>query len=172
MGTAGVRKFNPMANLDFLVVQLGKYLNNHIKFGKKLQTKPLVFATNYFLKDNGKFLNDKVEKKVWLMWMEGRVHNEFDAIETPIGFIPKYEDLKILFKDIFDKDYSKEDYNTQFTIRIKMFLEKIERMEDIYKDEKNLPKEFTDYIKKIKERLIESKAKYKNDLIQPEAYLN
>ena len=171
MGAAGVRKFNPMANLDFLVVQLGKYINNHIKFGQKLEKKPLVFATNYFLKDDGKFLNEKVEKKVWLMWMEGRVHNEYDAIETPIGFIPKYEDLKNLFKETFDMNYTKKSYDKQFTIRLNKFLEKITRMEEIYKDEENLPEEFTNYMKKIQSRLLESKEKHGNDLVKPEAFV-
>ena len=58
IGQVGVRKFSPMANLDFLVVQLGKYIKNHINFGNNLKKPPLVFATNYFIKENDEFLND------------------------------------------------------------------------------------------------------------------
>ena len=48
-------------------------------------------------RDTGKFLNEKVDKKVWLMWMESRVHGEYKAIETPIGHIPHKEDIANLF---------------------------------------------------------------------------
>lgn len=52
------------------------------------------FATSYFIKDaDGKFLSEKVDKKVWLDWTDGRVHGEYAAIGTPIGKIPLYEDL-------------------------------------------------------------------------------
>ncbi|GAH64471.1 unnamed protein product, partial [marine sediment metagenome] len=85
LGAEGVRKFSPMANLDFLVVPLGRYIQNHIRFGEGLSKAPLVFATDYFLKEDGNYLNEKVDKKVWLLWMEGRVHKEYDALETPIG---------------------------------------------------------------------------------------
>ena len=54
IGKEGVRKSNPMANLDFLVIPLGKYVENHIKFGQKLKNCPKVFAVNYFLKHEGK----------------------------------------------------------------------------------------------------------------------
>ncbi len=65
LGQAGVRKMNPMANLDFIVVPLGKYLENHKKFGNSLKHCPKVFATNYFLKNNeGNYLNGMLDKKV------------------------------------------------------------------------------------------------------------
>jgi phosphoenolpyruvate carboxykinase (GTP) len=57
LGKSGIRKFNPMANLDFLVVSLGKYLTNHYKFGYKLKHPPKVFATNYFLKIDRTYCN-------------------------------------------------------------------------------------------------------------------
>ncbi len=167
IGQVGVRKFSPMANLDFLVVQLGKYIDNHIKFGNKLNKAPLVFATNYFILENGEFLCEKVDKKVWLIWMEGRVHKEYDAIKTPIGYIPKYEDLKPLFKQIFNRDYPKELYEKQFTIRVRKFLEKIERMEKIYANEKDIPQAFLDIMKDQKEKLLACKDKYGKESVSP-----
>jgi len=167
IGKEGVRSFSPMANLDFLVVQLGKYINNHLKFGKKLKKPPLTFATNYFIKEEGEFLNEKVDKKVWLIWMEGRVHGEYEAIKTPIGYIPKYEDLQILFKQIFNREYSKALYEKQFSIRVQKFLEKIARMEAIYTEEEDIPKAFTDIMQSQKEELLAFKAKYGKDVISP-----
>ncbi len=167
LGQEGVRNFSPMANLDFLVVQLGKYINNHIKFGNSLKTKPLVFATNYFIKENGEFLSEKVDKKVWLIWMEGRINGEYDAIETPIGFIPKYEDIQVLFKEIFNREYSKELYEKQFSIRIKKFLEKIERMEKIYTNEEDIPTDFSNIMKNQKEKLLAFKEAKGKEIVSP-----
>ena len=153
--------------MDFLVIPLGVYIKNHIKFGESLDKPPLIFSTNYFLKEEGKFLNEKVDKKVWLMWMEGRVHNEYEAIETPIGFIPKYNDLKKLFRQIFDKKYTKEEYEKQFAIRIIKWLDKMERVEEIYKAEEVVPEAFNKHLEQQRKRLEEAKQKYGKDVISP-----
>ena len=167
LGAEGVRNLSPMANMDFLVVPLGTYIANHLKFGEELDKEPLVFATNYFLKEDGKFMNEKVDKKVWLIWMDGRVHNEYDAIETPIGFIPKYEDLNELFKQIFDREYTKEDYEKQFSVRIIKWLDKMDRIEKIYGAEEEIPKIFHDHLEQQRTRLNEAKEKFGKDVISP-----
>ena len=167
LGQEGVRKFNPMSNLDFLVVPLGKYIHNHIRFGESLSKTPLVFSTNYFLKGGGRYLNEKVDKKVWLIWAEGRVHGEYDAVETPIGYIPKYEDLKTLFRKIFDREYAEADYEEQFTIRLQKFLEKLDRMDEIYSQEQDIPKAFSDCLAMLRRRLEEAKEKHGSDTVSP-----
>ena len=68
-------------------------------------------------------------------WMELRVHGDAEAIETPTGRIPCYEDLKRLFKQVLDKDYSEQDYVDQFTIRVPELLAKIDRIEKIYRED-------------------------------------
>jgi phosphoenolpyruvate carboxykinase (GTP) len=156
-----------MANMDFLVVPLGRYIQNHIEFGRRLKSPPLVFSTNYFLKKDGRFLNQKVDKKVWLLWMEGRVHGEYGAIETPIGHIPQYEDLHALFRSVFNREYSREEYEEQFSIRIDKFLEKIERMEKIYAEEQEVPLGFSDYLQTLKKRLSEAREKHGSGVISP-----
>ncbi|MBD3164453.1 phosphoenolpyruvate carboxykinase (GTP) [Candidatus Woesearchaeota archaeon] len=167
LGKEGVRKLSPMANMDFLVVPLGVYIKNHLKFGEDLDKEPLVFATNYFLKKDGKFVNEKVDKKVWLMWMDGRIHNEYSAIETPIGYIPKYEDLKSLFKQVFGREYKKEDYEFQFSIRAERWLHKMDRIEEIYKAEEEIPKIFHDHIEAQRKRLKDAQQKYGKEDISP-----
>ncbi|MBL7206211.1 MAG: phosphoenolpyruvate carboxykinase (GTP) [Candidatus Aenigmarchaeota archaeon] len=153
IGQAGIRKHNPMANLDFLVVPVGLYLKNHLELGKKLKNLPKIFHTNYFLKENDKYLNAILDKKVWLLWMEGRVHGDYEAIETPIGFIPKYEDLRKLFKEALNKEYTEDDYKKQFTIRVKKLLEKAERMKEVFEKEKDLPEEFVKEMEEERKRL-------------------
>ena len=167
IGQAGVRRHDPMANIDFLVVPLGMYIKNHLAFGDRLDKQPRIFHTNYFLKEHGKFLNSKLDKKVWLMWMESRVHNEFDAIETPIGFIPKYEDIKKLFREVFGKEYTKEEYERQFSIRINKLLEKLERIRRIYSHENDLPVVFLQHLLQEETRLREAKEKFGKEIISP-----
>ncbi|RLI65667.1 MAG: phosphoenolpyruvate carboxykinase (GTP), partial [Candidatus Asgardarchaeum californiense] len=168
LGEEGLRVFNPMSNLDFLSITIGKYIKNNLNFGKKLNSPPYIFSVNYFLRDsNGKFMNQKNDKHIWLKWMELRVHNDINAIKTPTGFIPKYRDLEILFKKVLDRDYSEEDYIKQFTVRIPENLSKIERIERIYKKRvQDTPKILFKILNEQKERLKTAKAEY-GDYISP-----
>ncbi|MFQ5866708.1 MAG: phosphoenolpyruvate carboxykinase (GTP) [bacterium] len=134
LGKEGVRKHNPMSNLDFLSIPMARYIQDNLNFGNGLESPPIIFSVNYFLKDsNGKFLNSKSDKKVWFRWMELRVRKEIEAVKTPAGLIPKYQDLKRLFKEVLNKDYSEESYNKQFALRVQENLAKIDRLMNIYK---------------------------------------
>ena len=133
IGKEGVRKHNPYANLDFMTLPLSKYVADHLALADRLKTTPKVFVTNYFLRNaDGKFLNHKLDKKVWILWAEARVHGEVDAIETPVGNIPKYEDLVPLFRSALGRDYSRADYDEQFTVRVEKYRAKWQRMADIF----------------------------------------
>ena len=133
LGQEGVRKFNLMANLDFLSIPIGRYIQNNLDIVEGIKNPPIVFHVNYFLKGkDGKFLNGMKDKHVWVKWMELRVHDNVSAIKTPIGYIPKHEDLKKLFKEVLGKDYTREDYNEQFKTRVPELLAKIDRIKNIY----------------------------------------
>ena len=172
LGTRGVRKHNPMANLDFISVPLGTYIENHLKFTKELKVIPKIYATNYFLKDEaGKYVNEKMDKRVWLLWAEGRVYSEFEAVETPVGLIPKYEDLRTLFVRELNKDYAKPEYLQQFSLRVTKYLEKMERMIKIFENIE-MPAAFTEELKAQNERLKLAKAKYGEETISPFKFLD
>ncbi len=155
LGQEGVRKFNPMSNLDFLSITIGKYIDINLKFGENLERVPKIFSVNYFLKDeNGNWLNEREDKRVWLKWMELRTNNDVDAIKTPTGYIPKYQDLKRLFKDVLNKEYTEEDYVKQFTLRIPENLAKIDRIVSIYRnDVPDAPKRIFEVLEEQKKRL-------------------
>jgi phosphoenolpyruvate carboxykinase (GTP) len=128
LGAEGVRKPSPMANMDFVSYPLGEYTINNINFVKDMKEIPRIFSTNYFLRTpEGKFCTEKTAKKVWLHWAEGRVHGEYDALDTPTGKIPLYKDLKVLFKKFLDTDYKEDEYTYQFTFRCDKWIEKLER---------------------------------------------
>jgi len=170
IGQEGVREFNPMANIDFLSISVGRYIKNHLDFGERVKNPPKIFSVNYFLKDkNGKWLNEKNDKAVWLKWMELRVHNEVEAIKTPTGLIPRYEDLKNLFKEVLNKNYSKEDYEKQFSLRVPEYLAKMERVEQIYRKMSDAPEVLFKVVGEQKRRLKEAREKF-GDYIPPEKW--
>ncbi|MBN1800903.1 MAG: phosphoenolpyruvate carboxykinase (GTP) [Candidatus Lokiarchaeota archaeon] len=171
LGAQGIRTPSPMANLDFIVVPLGKYLENHQKFGNNLKVPPKVFATNYFLKNkNGKYMNGMLDKLVWVMWAESRFHEDYGAIKTPVGYIPKYEDLKELFKECLNFDYQKSNYNEQFSIRISKLLEKLDRVEFSFKKEKDIPEFFWNILSEQRTELKNLKEALGKDIINPEEF--
>jgi len=162
LGKEGVRKFNPMSNLDFLSVPIGKYIEMNLRFGNSLENPPLIFGVNYFLKDeDGNFMNEKTDKRIWLKWIELRANKEVDAVKTPIGFIPRYEDLKRLFKEVLNRDYSEEDYRSQFTIRVPENLAKIDRIKEIYQTTVAEPPPILfQVLEEERQRLLEAKERY------------
>ncbi|MFH1684479.1 MAG: phosphoenolpyruvate carboxykinase domain-containing protein, partial [Candidatus Margulisiibacteriota bacterium] len=167
----GVPEINMMSIQDFVSISLGKYIRNNLGFGKKLKNPPQVFGVNYFLKDKaGQFVNDVRDKHVWVKWMELRVHNEVDAIQTPTGFIPRYEDLQILFKTVLSKDYTRENYIAQFTLRIPENLAKIQRVKDFYSKVPDAPEILFEALKEQQQRLERAREKL-GDYIKPDAFV-
>ena len=171
LGAEGVRKPSPMANLDFVSYPLGEYTMNNIKFVEGIKEVPKIYSNNYFMRrPDGSFVTSKLAKKVWLHWAEGRIHNEYDAYQTPTGKIPKYEDLKALFKKHLNEDFSKEDYEYLFTFRCTKWIEKFERTKAFYKKmDPDTPQEIFDYWDQAIERIKKAKEKY-GDLIKPGDY--
>jgi len=172
VGQEGVPEINIMSIQDFISIPFGQNISNNLEFGKKLKKAPVVFGVNYFLRErnNGKFLNDIQDKHVWIKWMERRVHNEVEAIKSPTGYLPKYEDLRKLFKQVLDKNYSKDDYTEQFTIRVPENLAKIERVQRFYQENvSDTPLELFGILYMQRERLLEARKRF-GDYIPPESF--
>ncbi len=168
LGKQGVRKHNPMANLDFISIPFADYIKNHLSFKENLTRVPKIFATNYFLKDEqGHFLNAKIDKVVWMVWAEGRVHGEFEAIETPVGRIPLYEDLKSLFLQELNREYAKEDYIKQFSLRIDKYLEKMSRMQNVFSNITMTDTEFNKELENQIERLHKTREEHGKAVVSP-----
>ncbi len=171
IGAEGVRTPSPMANLDFVSYPLGRYTMNNIKFGESVKQVPKIFSNNYFMRGaDGGFITSKLAKKVWLHWAEGRIHNEYDSYDTPTGKIPRYDDLKALFKKFLNEDFSEEVYTYLFTFRCTKWIEKLERTKAFYaKMDQDTPKEIFEYWDSAIARIQTAKAKY-GDEIKPGDY--
>ena len=172
VGQEGIPEINMMSIQDFISIPLGQNVRNNLEFGKKLKKAPIVFGVNYFLreKDNSKYLNTPQDKHVWIKWMELRVHNEVEAVESPTGYLPKYEDLRKLFSQVLGRDYEKEDYIKQFTIRVPENLAKIERVQRFYQENvSDSPLELFGILYLQRERLLKAQARF-GDYISPENF--
>ena len=168
----GVSEINMMSTQDFISIPLGQNVSNNLEFGRKLKKTPLVFGVNYFLRDknSGEFLNAPQDKHVWIKWMELRVHGEAGAIRSPTGFLPKYQDLAKLFDRVLNKEYPKEDYVKQFTIRVPENLAKIQRVQRFYQENvSDTPAELFEILDEQRKRLAEAKRNY-GDYISPESF--
>jgi phosphoenolpyruvate carboxykinase (GTP) len=129
IGAEGTVRRVPMSNSAFISCSLGKYLDNYYKFEDHLNSTPQIFKNNYFLEKkavgydgpgtdpNIKLVGERRDTQAWLGWIELRTNGDIDAIQTPIGFLPRYEDLAKLFKEKVGKDYSRELYDAQFSLR-------------------------------------------------------
>jgi len=172
IGKEGVPEINLMSIQDFVAIPLGKYIQNNLDFAGKLDSPPLVFGVNYFLCDmEGQFVNGIRDKHVWLKWMELRVNGDIDAIKGPTGWLPKYEDLKPLFKETLGKDYTHEDYVKQFTIRVPENLAKMDRVEEFHRTKvEDAPAVLFEVLSAQRERLQKAQKQF-GDYIAPEKLL-
>ncbi len=168
----GKYEINVMSIQDFVSIPLGQYIKHYLEFGKRLKKPPLIFGANYFLRDlkTGEFLNDRRDKHVWAKWIELRVHNDVGAVKTPTGLIPKYEDLTKLFRQVLNKDYAKEDYVRQFTIRVPENLRKIKRVKEFWTTQVlDTPAELLQILDEQAERLIKARERF-GDYIPPDRF--
>jgi phosphoenolpyruvate carboxykinase (GTP) len=169
VGATGVRR-QPWANAPFTPGSLGEYMDAQFVFfnSDKIarDKQPILAGLNYFLSDaarggsSKKLLGEKKDVKAWMAWLEQFAHQEVDAIETPIGFIPKYEDLKELFKERADKEYPQDLYAKQFSLYIDNILGRIDLQIDAYGKEDNIPDRLFDILKRQRAKLVALKEKY------------
>jgi phosphoenolpyruvate carboxykinase (GTP) len=169
VGATGVRR-QPWANAPFTPGSLGDYMDAQFKFFNNpniaADKQPILAGLNYFLTHEAregsskKLLGEKKDVKAWMAWLERRARKEIDAIETPIGYLPEYEDLKRLFKKRVDKDYPHDLYVKQFSLYIDNIVARFDMQQEAYEKEDNVPGRFFEVLKKQREELLVLKGKY------------
>ncbi len=175
VGATGVKRA-PWANAPFIPGALGDYMDAQFKFfGNEKIAKdkvPVMAGLNYFLTDEArggtskKLLGEKRDVKVWLTWLERHVNKEVDHIETPIGYIPKFDDLKNLFQSIINKKYTEELYNLQFSLYIDKIIARIDLQVEAYGKELDIPTKLFEVLEEQKNSLMVIRDKF-GQIVEP-----
>lgn len=169
IGAVGVRR-QPWANEPFIPGPLADYMDAQFKFFKSDkfsdEGRPILAGLNYFLTREARggggsgLLGEKKDVRAWLSWLELYANGDVEGIETPIGFIPKYEDLKMLFEGMVDKAYPKELYTMHFSLYIDNIVARIDLQREAYGKEENLPNRLFEIYDEQKKALLVLKDKY------------
>ncbi len=170
VGATGVKRA-PWANAPFIPGPLGDYMKVQFEFfnSDKIadDMRPIMAGLNYFLThearggtEGKKLLGEKRDVRVWLGWLELLAHKEIDVIETPVGFIPKYGDLKDLFKSKIDKEYPEDLYNMQFSLYIDNIVGRIDLQTEAYRKDERIPERIFEIYEEQKKDLLALKEKH------------
>lgn len=145
-GEVGKVRRDPFAMLPFCGYNMAAYFNYWLRFGRNIRNPPRIFSVNWFRKDaNGKFLWPGFSQNIRVLkWIVDRANNHGKAVESPIGWMPRYEDM------CWDGlDYSKEKFSELMAVDRQLWMIEILSHDELFmKLYDRLPKEMI-FIKEL-----------------------
>ena len=152
-GAVGVVRRDPMAMLPFCGYHIGDYWAHWLEMGKILGDKaPKIFNVNWFRTDeNGDFIWPGYGDNMRVLdWIIERCEGTVDAVETPIGYEPKPEDINVEGLD----GITTETVKDLLSVDRDLWKEEAKGIEEFYqKFGEKLPKEMSEELKNLEARL-------------------
>lgn len=132
-GAVGVVRRDPMAMRPFIGYDCGTYFNHWIEIGKTLDPEkaPKIFNVNWFRKDDdGNFMWPGFGDNLRVLeWIIKRCEDKVDAVETPIGFMPKAEDINI---EGLEDEVTLDSLKSMLSVDKGLWREEVAGIEDFY----------------------------------------
>lgn len=147
-GKVGVVRHDPMAMLPFCGYNMAAYFQHWIDMGKKMTNPPKIFHVNWFRTDeNDQFLwpgfGDNLRV---ILWMLHRCKGTVGAMESPLGYEPRPEDL-----DLEELDITAEEMEKLLRVDKEAWQSEIKDIEAFYSKFDQLPEELTDSLEELKQ---------------------
>ncbi len=140
-GKVGEVRRDPMAMLPFCGYHLADYFDHWLEMGHAISDPPRIFAVNWFRKGpDGKFLWPGYgENMRVLKWIVDRATGTTDAVESPLGWVPRYENIDWHGLE----QVSREQYEHLMTVKREEWIDELLSHEELFmKLYDRLPKEF------------------------------
>ncbi len=150
-GAVGVVRRDPMAMLPFCGYNMGDYWQHWLDMGELIQNKPKIFNVNWFrTDDDGNFIWPGFGENMRVLeWIMARCFDEVDADMSPIGYIPKVEDI-----NLEESGVSRETLCELLTIDKELWKKEAEGIREFYsKFGDKLPHELMEELQKLEDNL-------------------
>ena len=136
-GQQGVVRRDPFAMLPFAGYHVGSYINHWLSFGRNIQNPPRIFSVNWFRRDaEGNFVWPGFgENMRVLQWIVERSRGRAVGIESPLGWMPRYQDLNWKgLEDFTEADFvqamsiDRDDWNQEILAHDELFIRLNDRL--------------------------------------------